>query len=66
MAENRIDEAEMAGTPNPTEGMSESVPMIGEYRIDYSPLSREELDATCPETEELIARSTLVQESPEI
>jgi len=66
MADEWTDEAGATENPPPTEGPAEAVPMVGEYRIDYSPLSREEIEATCPETESLLARSILIGESPEI
>jgi len=66
MAENRNDEAGTTGSPNTTERPDEAVPMVGEYRIDYSPLTREELDAVCHETEALLARSKLIRESDEL
>jgi hypothetical protein len=44
----------------------EAVPMIGDYVINYDALTREGIEARCPETEALLARSILISESREI
>jgi len=61
MADNPKDETETVASGQP----SEAVPMVGEYVINYDALTREEIEATCPETEALLARSILIWESPD-
>lgn len=37
-----------------------SIPMVGEYYIDYGPLPTAEELASCPKQDEFIARSQLI------